>query len=210
MSLWSDLIGTSADAFAVGFTGFILKNSSGKLIVRNAADSEDAIIEALKLQLKESGDTSVITIQAPSLAGDWTLTLPADAGSAGFVLSTDGSGVTTWVAPSSNGILLDKTAYTDASGTLAMFTPPANAKILKVVNHVLTATSGGSPTLSVGISGNVAKYMATARSNMKAVADYEANPNYDEDGSPDAIIGTIVASSQTFTGELWVYYSVAS
>lgn len=30
---------------------------------------------------------------------DWTLTLPADAGTSGYLLSTDGSGVSSWVAP---------------------------------------------------------------------------------------------------------------
>jgi hypothetical protein len=40
-----------------------------------------------------------ITIIQPTLAADYTFTLPADDGDAGEVLTTDGSGVLTWEAP---------------------------------------------------------------------------------------------------------------
>lgn len=39
-----------------------------------------------------------VTIQAPTLASSWTLTLPVDDGTAGQCLSTDGSGVTSWAS----------------------------------------------------------------------------------------------------------------
>src|SRR5208282_1023439 len=56
-------------------------------------------------QLKLAGATSgTVTVQAYSTAGTWTLTLPASAGTAGYVLSTDGSGNTSWIAQNNGGI----------------------------------------------------------------------------------------------------------
>lgn len=44
------------------------------------------------------GSSNALTIGAPALAGDWALTLPDDDGTAGQVLSTNGSGVCDWIA----------------------------------------------------------------------------------------------------------------
>ena len=52
-----------------------------------------------------SGSTNNIAIQAPTLSGSYTLTLPTTSGTDGYVLKTDGSGTTSWV---------DVTAVSDA------------------------------------------------------------------------------------------------
>jgi hypothetical protein len=51
MSLWSDFIGTSSGYIRLGLTGVRIKNSTGVLSVRNAADSADASINASGLAL---------------------------------------------------------------------------------------------------------------------------------------------------------------
>jgi hypothetical protein len=51
-----------------------------------------------------TGSTSgTVTITPAAVAGTWTLTLPTSAGTNGYVLSTDGAGVTSWVAQSGGG-----------------------------------------------------------------------------------------------------------
>ena len=46
-----------------------------------------------------SGSTSgAVTIKSAAAAGTWTMTLPTTAGTNGYVLSTDGAGVTSWIA----------------------------------------------------------------------------------------------------------------
>lgn len=46
-----------------------------------------------------SGNTSgTVTVQPAAAAGTWSLTLPTTAGTPNYVLQTDGSGVTSWVA----------------------------------------------------------------------------------------------------------------
>jgi hypothetical protein len=52
-----------------------------------------------------NGSTNNIAIQAPTLSGSYTLTLPTTSGTDGHVLKTDGSGTTSWV---------DVTAVSDA------------------------------------------------------------------------------------------------
>jgi hypothetical protein len=51
--------------------------------------------------LRLTGNTSGYTqIQPAAAAGDWTLTLPGTAGTNNFVLTTNGSGTTSWTDPS--------------------------------------------------------------------------------------------------------------
>lgn len=58
-------------------------------------------------ELPANGDQGV-TVKAPDAIGaDYTLTLPQNAGSAGQLLSTDGSGITSWVTSSAEPTLFD-------------------------------------------------------------------------------------------------------
>jgi len=58
----------------------------------------------LGAQIGLYGNTSgVVTVKPAAAAGTWTLTVPTTAGNSGEVLTTDGSGVTSWVAPSTVG-----------------------------------------------------------------------------------------------------------
>ena len=51
-----------------------------------------------------NGSTSgTVTVSTAAAAGTWTLTLPTSAGTNGYVLSTNGAGVTSWVAQSGGG-----------------------------------------------------------------------------------------------------------
>ncbi len=54
--------------------------------------------------MRMTGNTSgYLQIQPAAAAGSWTMTLPPDAGTSGYVLRTDGNGVTSWVAQSGGG-----------------------------------------------------------------------------------------------------------
>lgn len=64
------------------------------------------------LTLKKVGNANLITIQPPTLSGSYSLTLPDGDGAANQVLSTDGSGVLSWVAPS-----VDPTTLSDSDAT---------------------------------------------------------------------------------------------
>jgi hypothetical protein len=58
------------------------------------------------LRLRDSDDTQYAAIQSPTnLTANYTLTMPADDGASGEVLSTDGAGVLSWAAPGGGGTL---------------------------------------------------------------------------------------------------------
>jgi len=63
------------------------------------------------LRLQDASGGQYAAIQAPSTIGSsYTLTLPADDGSASEFLSTDGAGVLSWAAPSA-GVSVSKTFF---------------------------------------------------------------------------------------------------
>lgn len=67
-----------------------------------------------------AGNTSgKVVVQPAAAAGTWTMTLPTDDGTTGQVLTTDGSGVTSWTTVSGGGggtVTTDATLTGDGSG----------------------------------------------------------------------------------------------
>lgn len=54
----------------------------------------------LALREQTTNGTNQVVVQSPAaLTSDWTLTLPTTAGTSGYLLSTNGSGVTSWISP---------------------------------------------------------------------------------------------------------------
>lgn len=191
MANWLKIVGTQVNNFRLGLTGVRLKDSSGNLVVRNTGDSADADVTADRF--KASGNTGLvinsdsagtgadwkIAVARPAsgMTADWTLTLPTSAGSPTQVLQTDGSGNTTWVNSSSgSNEVTDTTSFAfGSSSTVAMFTLPANAVILTVIVIVDTAFDG-TANLSIGITGNASKYVASTDTTL-SLADRFEMPN---------------------------------
>lgn len=128
-----------------------------------------SLTSATSLILEETGaGTDTITIQAPaSIAASYTLTLPVDDGDSGQVLSTNGSGVLSWV--SAGGVPTTITVANEATDTscfIGFFTaatgdlgPKTNANLTFNSNTgVLTAAQ----TIVGSISGNAATASAVA------------------------------------------------
>ena len=83
---------------------------------------------AKNLRLFEATNVFKVTVSPPaSLAADYTLTLPTDAGASGQVLSTDGAGVLSWISSSGSG-----TVTSIASGTGLTGGPITGAGTLSV------------------------------------------------------------------------------
>lgn len=96
--------GTIGGSTVVNTTGSVTANSmsTGTLGVNN-------------LQIYKSGNGNKVTITVPALLSpDYALQLPSSAGTAGQVLSTDGSGVLSWISPAtgSGGTVKSVTAGT--------------------------------------------------------------------------------------------------
>lgn len=158
--------------------------SSGNAISGNS--NVKAVLGALTLgtsgatagSLILAGSTSgEITLNTAAIAGTWTLTLPATDGSNGQVLSTDGSGVTSWISLPSASLTVNSTSisggtsgrilYDNAgtvgektvvgSGNVVLATSPTiTTPVVTGLNETKTAPtiSGGTLTLNCS-AGNV-------------------------------------------------------
>jgi hypothetical protein len=214
MSLWLDLTGTVSSYLKIGLAGFRLKNVSGNLAVRNTDDTADAEITASKVNA--SGDTVVINSDAAGSGADWklslarpasgmtadvTLTLPANGGSDGQVLKTNGSGVMSWVSAGSTAqcLTLDTTELAFGSGsTISAFTLPANA-VVQYVETVIDTAFDDTPSVSVGISGSASKYLSSTQVDLTATAKtvFRVHPGEAASGTSEAIEIAYSAGSAT-------------
>lgn len=224
MSTWSKIIGTQTGQFVLGLLGVRLKNNAGNLVVRNNADAADAEVTASKFSA--SGDIGLvinsdstgagadwkISIDRPTsgMTADWTFTLPASAGSPNQVLQTDGSGNTTWVDTASGATdISDSTSFAFGSAsTISMFTLPANAIILSA-SVIVDTVFDGTPTLSVGISGNASKYVGSGDSLLSLGDRFDVLNQLAPDASPEALEISYSAGGATVgAGRVVVNYSV--
>lgn len=64
------------------------------------------IINVLRSVLLRGSTSGRITLKAPAIVTDYTLTTPGNSGSAGEMLKTDGSGVTSWAKPVNSPLAL--------------------------------------------------------------------------------------------------------
>jgi hypothetical protein len=91
----------------------ISRHAPGTLAIGNGTQGNaSGTLELTHLTLVGTKNT---TINSGATGADWTLTLPVDAGTGhpGYVLSTDGSGTTSWVAQSgSSGVPANTTLWT--------------------------------------------------------------------------------------------------
>jgi hypothetical protein len=198
MKIISDLIGTLQSYLRIGTIQ--VKNDTGVVRMRNAADSANvpltaSVIAAIAADGKRSG------FSVPEgMSADVDYVMPAADGASGQVLSSDGSKTLSWQTVATAQNTVKEQIETIAFGTsspVAMFTPPANARILKVVVDVETAFNGTAPTLSVGVAGGTSRYMGATENLLKTVGQYEVTPMYEEDGTPDEVIITYSADSSS-------------
>lgn len=213
MAFWQKLTGTTLGAFIIGLTGVRLKNSSGNLQVRNNGDTgfADAAVKDLTVSNNTTGFDVTVTTSG-SQPADYTLTLPTTAGSPGQVLQTNGSGVLNWVSAASTADAVKVNSTTLNFGDIppvAMFTLPANAVVhsVRVINDT---PFDGTPSMSVGISGNASKYLGSGDVALTFPAEtvFETNPGKAPVGGTEALeIAYSAGGATTGTARVEVHYS---
>jgi hypothetical protein len=102
-----------------------------------------------------SGSTSgAVTVKSAAAAGTWTMTLPTTAGTNGYVLSTDGAGITSWIATVGGGGTVTSVGLTVATGA---------GNILSNSGTASPITGSGTYTLAVtGTSGGIPYFSSTS------------------------------------------------
>ena len=89
-------------AFQFGATGdrvYSLPDATGNVLVDTVIPSLNNGTSAGEIRLKEAtaSGSNYVAIKSPATLGaDWSMTLPTTAGTSGYVLQTDGAGVTQW------------------------------------------------------------------------------------------------------------------
>jgi len=110
----------------------------------------------LDLRLYDSDSSNYAAIQAPSTIGtNYTLTLPADDGADGEVLTTDGSGVCDWGYPAKletartiNGVAFDGSANITTGAGQVVSTTKTSATTGNTAGGVVNAISGFSVSIT--------------------------------------------------------------
>ena len=129
--------GTLAATFAVDATD---ASTASKVVSRDGSGASS--FDAVKFDGATSG---TVTVKAAAVAGTWDLTLPTTDGDAGQVLTTNGSGVTSWatVAP------VDSTINPSASSPYSVVSSDMNKRLvigstatLPIVNLTASNLSG--------------------------------------------------------------------
>jgi hypothetical protein len=104
--------------------------------------------------------SGVVKVQPASAAGTWTMTLPTTAGTSGYVLSTDGTGITSWVAQSGGGggsiSVSDEGSLLTSAVTSFNFVGAGVAAT--AVGNAVTVTISGSGGSSTGANIFLADY----------------------------------------------------
>ena len=118
-----DLAGGGSAPFTPGSVPFA--DASGFFIQDNANffwdDPNNLLTSGVGLKIR--GATSgVVTVNTRAAAGTWTLTLPDTAGTSGYTLTTNGSGVTSWTSAGGGGGMAIGGAISGSTASRVLFT----------------------------------------------------------------------------------------
>lgn len=198
MAVFFDLKGTTQQLFQIGKGGPKFKNASGILEARNAGDS--AYVDLTAAILKAASDSIELNSDAAGSGADWkmtlarpasgmtqnlTLTLPANYGSSGQFLSTDGAGALTWASAGGGGSgFTELTGPVNLSGTYNGF--------LRVIGD---ATVTGNLTVKgdlkvTGTLYNQSTHSATIEGNA-VLGNYNFSPSIGSDGGSLVVGGNL-------------------
>ncbi len=121
--------------------------------------SKDLLLNSVKI--KETSGSDSITLAAPALAASYTLTLPVDDGSSGQVLSTNGSGVTSWVANGTGNVVGPASATDNAITRFDSTTGKLIQNSLVIIDDLGGITGATSATIGSSISLSGSNSIAT-------------------------------------------------
>ena len=134
-----------------------------------------------KVLFSEASDNgnNKITLKAPdTLAADYTLTLPANDGDANQILTTDGSGVTSWSAPASSSFTISDnqgTPNTDSFSTGGTLTFAGTAGIKTTISDnsvgIVADITGTTEVTTLADADEFLVYDASATANRKVTAE---------------------------------------
>lgn len=97
-------------------------------------------------------------------------------------------------------------SFTQASGTLALFTPDGNIVITQVVVEVASSDGLGTPTIVIGTAGSPNRYVVSSEVDLTQTGEYNLMMTEETDGN--AVQAVITAGGGTFAGVIYVSYAL--
>lgn len=123
-------------------------------ITPSSVVSSGAVQSNTSLILQDPGaGTDTVTIQAPTLAGSYTLTLPVDDGAPSELLSTNGSGVLSWVAAPAASLVVGSTTIASGTTTRILYDNAGTLGEYTLTGTGTVAVMQDTPTLITPVIG---------------------------------------------------------
>ncbi len=143
------------------------------------------------LNLENTSGYNVTVQSSNSTSAAWTLTLPVTAGSSNNVLTTNGSGVTSWTALSSIGV------STFSGGTTGLTPNTATAGAVSLGGTLVVANGGTNcSTATVTCFNNITGYSAAGATGTTSTnLVFSGAPTFTTSITDPLVIGGIGASS---------------
>ena len=145
-----------ADGYSWASTSMIITNASnvgiGTVIPSEKLEINGNIALNGKVRLQDSG-TNFVELKAPAtVTSTYTLTFPATAGTSGYALTTNGSGVLSWasVATSASAVGGDLSGTISSAEIVAGAVGTAEIADASVTNAKLSLADGGIPFAKIG------------------------------------------------------------
>lgn len=165
---------------------YLYGDTTQKFVIR----ADHARISSGDLVIDASLNNTLATTIISGATSNWSMTLPVGAGTDGYVLKTNGSGVTSWVAQSFSGAT--------SIGTNQGLQVSAGA-LNVIVTNGLALSAGGVGLAAIGnnlvlgnVSGGAAVPTALSKTNLKTMLGfYESGDNVS--------VGSVTSSSLTAT-----------
>lgn len=176
--------------YVITGTGDVVMSNSPTFVDDATFGTQQTTQGALILANTAAGAYSTTIKSSNSASAAWTFTLPVTAGTSGYVLTTDGSGVSSWTNPTSIGV-------TSFSGDTTGLTPSTPTQGAVVLGGTLNVGHGGTGQTTLTVHGLL---IGNATSGINAMSAGSAGQLVTSSGASADPVWTTATYPSTATG----------
>lgn len=180
--VWKKIQGIINGYLKLGFQGPMIKkdgtdNDQLDIVGNNGVSDAKvnvALTKTKTIELLDADGSNKTSITQPDLSGDLNLRLPITMGNNGDHIATDGAGNLFFTG---GGDAKDLSCYQatinyNTASPDNLVNMPANYLVKNIALEVVTPFDGTAPTLSVGIAGDVSRFVETADVDLLNAGTY--------------------------------------